>query len=146
MVKKRIKQLRALSLQEWCLIFIAMLLLPIVALSLRIGGFNKTKAFMSHFIPAESSRGSLDEVKIEKANVISRMLSIAARYGPYRANCLKQSLVLWWLLARQDIPSEIRFGVHKTPGEPFGAHAWVECDGKSLSNFQEYNQQFSVLG
>lgn len=128
------------------MIFIAMLLLPIVALSLRIGRFNKTKAFMSHFIPAESSRGSLDEVKIEKANVISRMISIAARYGPYRANCLKQSLVLWWLLARQDISSEIRFGVQKTPGESFGAHAWVECDGESFSNFQEYKQQFSVLG
>ena len=138
--------MRALSLHEWCLMFTAMLLLPIVALSLRIGGFNKTKAFMSHFIPGESSSEHLDEAKIKKANIIASMLSIAARYGPYRANCLKQSLLLWWLLARQGISSEIKFGVPKTPGESFGAHAWVECDGKSLSNFQDYNQQFSVLG
>ncbi len=144
-VKRRVGQLRALSLQEWCLIFIAMLLLHIVALSLRITGFNKTKAFMSHFISAPSSQGSLDEVKIEKANVIARMVSIAARYGPYRANCLKQSMLLWWLLARQDISSEIKFGVPKTTGEPFGAHAWVECDGASLSYFQDFNQQYSVL-
>ena len=144
-MKKRIKQLRALSLQEWCLIFIAMLLLPIVALSLRIGGFNKTKAFMSHLISAQSSQRSLDEIKIEKANITARMISIAARVGPYRANCLKQSLLLWWFLARQDISSEIKFGVPKTPGEPFGAHAWVECDGASLSDSQKYYQQFSVL-
>ena len=131
---------------EWWVMLTAMMLLPVVALSLRIGGFNKTKAFMSHFIPAESSRGSLDEVKIEKANVISRMVSIAARVGPYRANCLKQSLLLWWWFARQGISSEIKFGVQKTHGEPFGAHAWVECDGASLSNYKDYKQQFSVLG
>lgn len=138
--------MRALSLYEWWVMFTAMLLLPVVALSLRTVGFNKTRAIMGHFIPAESSLEHIDEAKIEKANVIARMVSIAARYGPYRTNCLKQSLVLWWLLARQDISSEIRFGVQKTPGESFGAHAWVECDGESFSNFQEYKQQFSVLG
>ncbi len=146
MVKKRIAQLRALSLYEWWVMLTAMMLLPVVALSLRIAGFNKTRDFMSHLFPTQSSQRSLDVIKIEKANITARMISIAARYGPYRANCLKQSLVLWWLLARQDISSEIRFGVQKTPGESFGAHAWVECDGESFSNFQEYKQQFSVLG
>lgn len=145
MVKKRIKQLRALSLQEWWLMLTAMMLLPVVALSLRIAGFNKTRDFMSHLFSAPSSQRSLDEIKIEKANITARMISIAARVGPYRANCLKQSLLLWWWFARQGISSEIKFGVPKTPGESFGAHAWVECDGASLSDSQRYYQQFSVL-
>jgi len=136
----------ALSLYEWWLMLSAMLFLPVVALSMRLVGFNKTKAFMSYFIPAKSGPEHLDEAKVEKASIIARMVVVAARYGPYRSNCLKRSLVLWWLLARHGILSEIRFGVQKEPDKKIGAHAWVECGGVILSDALETHQRFSVLG
>jgi hypothetical protein len=60
------------------------------------------------------------------------MVRVAASRGPYRGNCLQQSLTLWWLLRRQNIESQIRFGARKDGGE-FKAHAWVEVDGYALN-------------
>jgi len=113
MMKNRIEQLRALSIFQWWLMLVAMLLLPVVALSLRIFEYNKTKNIFSHFISDISGQKEPDPTQLEKACVIARMVTVASRHGPYRANCLKQSMVLWWMLARHEISSEIKFGVQK---------------------------------
>jgi hypothetical protein len=49
---------------------------------------------------------------------------------PARSRCLMHSLVLSSLLARRAIGSTLVIGVQ--PGERFGAHAWVELDGRPL--------------
>ena len=64
-----------------------------------------------HAIPMNSPE--VDPKSASPPQVIARMIAVAAAHGPYRANCLKQSLVLWWMLARRDTHSEIRFGVPK---------------------------------
>ena len=104
-MNKRIEQLRTLNMFEWWLMLVAMLLLPVVALSLRIFEYNKTKNIFSHLISDISGQKEPDPTEIEKACVIARMVTVASRHGPYRANCLKQSMVLWWMLARHGISS-----------------------------------------
>ena len=143
---KWFNQLKTLSLYEWWLILIAMVLLPLVAIILRMIGFKRTKIFMNCFIPGESNLTKLDEASMEKVYVIARMVSIAARHGLYHANCLKQSLVLWWMLALYGILSEIRFGIQNEPKESFGAHAWVECRGVVLIDTLENHQRISAFG
>jgi hypothetical protein len=49
---------------------------------------------------------------------------------PQRSRCLVSSLVLTQLLARRGVSSTLVIGV--SPGEDFGAHAWVELGGKPL--------------
>ena len=125
---------------------VALVMLPCVALILSLVGFKRTKKLLSYFIPYESRLEQPDESKIGKSRLIARMVAVAARHGPYRANCLKQSLVLWWLLAWYRILSEIEFGVQKDPEDIFGAHAWVECRGEILIDTRENRQRLSAFG
>ena len=134
----------ALSLHEWWVITTAMVLLPGVALLLHMVGYRRTKAFMDRLVFVRSIRSN--EVELENGHVIAKMIAVAAAHGVYHANCLNQSLVVWWMLARRHTHSEIRFGVPKLPQDSFEAHAWVECNGEALGGSLELNQQLRSLG
>ena len=144
-MNKRIQQIKKLSLGEWRLLLFAMGLLPLVALSLRMRGFKRTQNSLRRFIPKESDLIEPTAAEMEKAKVISRMITVAAGHGAYRANCLKRSLVLWWLLARRGIKSEIVFGIPKEALKEFNAHAWVECNGINLSDSERSQQEFTAF-
>jgi hypothetical protein len=53
------------------------------------------------------------------------------RLTPGDTRCLNQSLVLSVLLVRRGVTSRIVVAVRGS-GEAFGAHAWVEVDGRAL--------------
>ena len=137
-MKRRLGQLMALSLHEWRLLLASMLLLP-------LSGFKSTQKIMSRFLPVVRGKDVSEGHTFAGAGVIARMVSVAARHGIYRANCLKQSLVLWWLLGRRGIPSEIKIGVNKEGAGPLNAHAWVECDGQALNDSEDGRQRFSAF-
>ena len=61
------------------------------------------------------------------------MVRAAGSHGIGHRNCPKESLAIWWLLARQSIASDLRLGVRKD-GEKFETHAWVECGGTPLND------------
>lgn len=50
---------------------------------------------------------------------------------PVDSSCLLKSLTLSRMLARRGIDSVLVIGVD-APGQDFGAHAWVEVDGRAL--------------
>lgn len=58
--------------------------------------------------------------------------------------CLPWALALRGLLAQASIDSELRIGVARDADEAIKAHAWVECDGSSLS-WGEPVDGYSVL-
>jgi Transglutaminase-like superfamily len=60
------------------------------------------------------------------AAVVARVLTRL----PADSRCLMTSLVLCTLLARRGVHSSVVIGVR--PGTSFGAHAWVELDGRPL--------------
>jgi hypothetical protein len=61
---------------------------------------------------------------------LGRAVTRTLRVLPADSRCLMQSLVLTGLLARRGIASSLVIGVR--PAEEFGAHAWVEHDGRPL--------------
>ena len=132
MVSNKLHKLRSLSASEWRLLWLSVFMLPLIAMLLRLAGFNRTKALLNKYISTGSDYGNLQQIESDQAHSIARMVSVAARHGPWRTNCLKQSLLLWWLLARHGLVSEIRFGVRNGPKDEFGAHAWVEYKGINL--------------
>jgi len=48
------------------------------------------------------------------------------------ATCLTQSLALQFLLTRAGRASALRIGVARSGARGFQAHAWVECEGRTL--------------
>ena len=141
----RLGQLTALSLLQWWIILVALFMLPMIALSLKLSGFKQTKNRMSRFIPTSMDNISAREQDLSRAKLISRAVAIAGNHGIYHANCLKQSLLLWWLLARHGIPTELKLGTQKLPQETFSAHAWVEYNGKALDDFSDLHHQYLVF-
>ena len=144
-VSRALKQLRVLTMAEWSVLLLSMLLLPVIALALRFKGFNWTKSFLSgNFSSAVKFSASEDE-QLKIALSVSRMVFVAANYGPYRANCLKKSLLIWWLLGRRGITTNLKIGVNKLDDD-FNAHAWVEYRGNTLIDTDDVGKRFSAFG
>ena len=82
----RLEQLRALSFQEWRLLVTALLLLPVLKLSLRGWGFNRVYARLEHTSPiVAGTTESLSDFDI--SNLVP-IVNIAACHGLVLANCL----------------------------------------------------------
>jgi hypothetical protein len=137
----RIRQLRNLSINERQLLMTSLLLLPLTGISLHIFGLKRTRSAMSHL--SNRSREGLPEAdQMNVAKQVARMVSIAANHGPYHANCLKRSVLIWWLLEQKGIHTEIRIGAQKDPSG-LQAHAWVEFKGDVLNDYQDIASQFA---
>lgn len=153
-----LQKLRALSWEESWLLVQASLLLPLTAIVVHTIGVGRWQRVLARHTPFKKpsisdsrpatakSTGISDDAgegpsAIQKARVIAKTVRVAARHGIYHANCLEQSLVLWSLLVRKGIESELRFGARK---EDFRleAHAWVECYGVPLDEAADVHEQF----
>ena len=72
------------------------------------------------------------------------MVQLATRYSTRWTNCLKKSLVLWYLLHRQGIDSQLQIGVRLEQGQ-FQAHAWVEYQGTVVGDRSCVRQHYTAL-
>ena len=144
-MSRRITQLRALTTEERRVLLASLFLLPAVTLTLRLKGYRWTRAFLHKRIPEHDALITNSQNPLPRAQSVARMVTIAARHGPYHANCLKQSLVTWWLLQRRGIAAELNIGVNKQSGE-FSAHAWVEYSGNTLIKADDTSDQYSTFG
>jgi hypothetical protein len=130
--------------KRWFLL--ALVLLPALALALRLLGLRRSQALLVRLAPLPGSRDKNDGVSPgPPARAIARIVRAAANHGPYRATCLKQSLALWWLLRLSGVESDLRIGVQKSP-VGVEAHAWVECDGRPLNERDDVARRFLPFG
>jgi hypothetical protein len=141
-VWKQIRRFSALERPARALFLRAFVLLPLISISLRWRGFCKTKASLEQFLSVPF--GSQNPNAQGRAALTARMVRAAGHYGIGHPNCLKVSLALWWLLARQGTASDLRVGVRKY-GEKFEAHAWVECGGGALNQPGTNYQHFAAF-
>jgi hypothetical protein len=105
--------------------------LPAIGLVLKLAGLRRTYLLLQHTGAGRAPRDAVTAVA--EADAIARLVGVASRHGPYRASCLRQSLLLWWLLRRRRLPAELCIGVAKPAGGVV-AHAWVELDGRVLND------------
>jgi len=144
------RKLQRLSGNERRLLTQALVLLPLTFWGVYALGVSRWHRFLAQLasLGTTSNRSTLavsDAAAIEQARVIARTVKIAAEKGAYQARCLQQTLVLWCLLRRNDIESEIRFGARKKGGE-LQAHAWVEVGGVALNEESDVCLHFAPLG
>ncbi len=140
---ERFRRFSALERSPQELFLRAIVLLPLVVLSLRWRGFRATQAALQRFL--SNARPGHDPALVSKdAAVTAHMVNAADRHGLVHPSCLAKSLTLWWLLARQGISSHLRIGIRKEK-EKFEAHAWVECDGAALNEPDERHHHYAAF-
>ncbi len=114
------------------------LMLPLIELSLRLRGLRWTQQQLRRLMP----RRPIDDRLTP--DDINRIVRLGAGGGLYRATCLRRSLVLWWLLSRRGVQSEIKIGAHTLP-QQFKAHAWVEWEGNGRSDAPATLRHYAVF-
>jgi Transglutaminase-like superfamily len=109
---------------------------------LRLIGFRRWERVLAVFAPTVNTTGSAQGASVqESALLIARMQAAAARNLFFRANCLEQSLVLWWLLRRRGIDAALRIGARKDSNR-FEAHAWLELNSQVLNDASAEHRHF----
>ena len=138
-------KLRRLSRKEQRLLFQSVLLLPVVHAGLLFLGFHRLQRVMEWLSPLPSIVTPASETGIlERAREIARIVAIAAEHGVYNATCLRRSLLVWWLLRRKGIQSNICFGVRMLDRKLEG-HAWVEYNGLIVNDSRSVHGTFEPL-
>jgi Transglutaminase-like superfamily len=140
---EQFRRFSALERPEQKLFLRAMVLLPLVALSLRWRGLRATQSSLNLLL--SDSHPQHDASLVSKdAAVAAHMVNAADLHGLVHPSCLAKSLTLWWLLARQGISSHLRIGIRKE-NEKMEAHAWVERDGAVLNEPDEHHHHYSAF-
>ena len=75
---------------------------------------------------------------------IAQLVGIAARRGIFKATCLPQACLVWWLLRRRGIAAELKIGVRKD-GQALCGHAWVEHENRPLNDDQGLSKRYAKL-
>jgi len=144
----RFRKLQQLSASERRLLIQALVLLPLTFCGVYVLGVSRWHRFLAQLASfGNTPNRTLVIADVEtamQAQAIARMVKIAAEKGIYEARCLQQTLVLWCLLRRNQIESEIRFGARKKEKE-LQAHAWVEVSGVALNEDSDVCLHFSPL-
>ena len=141
----RWRKLRGLSWPERRLLVQAAVALPAVAALIRLKGLRRCQALLARLTPVAHNPGPRADGPAESlARTVVRIVTAAAAHGPYRANCLQQSVTLWWLLRRRGLESELRIGTRKEDGR-FDAHAWVEFDGRVLNEGRDVGARYAAF-
>jgi hypothetical protein len=144
-ITRRYKQWRALSSPDKKVLFLSMFALPTIAFLLHTVGYKKTKSLLERFMPPTTSCDKPLEDEMIEVHNLARTIHRAARHNIYQANCLKQSLLLWFILGKKLISSELKFGIEKFSNCQLNAHAWVECGGQPLIDSTDTLDKFSVF-
>ena len=140
---ERLRRFSALERPAQELFLRAVVLLPLVTLSLRWRGFRETQAALERFL-SKANPGPAAALASKVAALTAHMVNAADRHGLVHPSCLAKSLTLWWLLGRQGIPSHLRIGIRKEK-EKFEAHAWVEREGTALNEPEEHHHHYAAF-
>lgn len=140
---EKVAKLRRLAGAERRLLLRAGVLLPLVDLGLRVLGFTRVRRLLARGTVPVAEAPAAAEGRNE-AETLAWAVAVAARHHLYPMKCLPRSLVLWRMLARRGIPSELCIGVrHDERG--FRAHAWVEHAGRPLGEGEDGARPYAPL-
>ncbi|MBV6623084.1 MAG: lasso peptide biosynthesis B2 protein [Rivularia sp. (in: Bacteria)] len=128
---------RKFSLYQRYLFLQALILLPLIHLSLNFWGFKRTYSILGN----TGNIGNGENLISSQILTTVSMVKTAAKYYKW-ATCLRKSLALWFLLRRQGIVTELQIGT-RFEKEEFQAHAWIEYQGYAVGEPSGVKQYFT---
>lgn len=136
---RKIRSFRSLPACERHCYLSALLLLPVVDISLRLFAWTRCQRWAERWArPAPTA-----DQTYPAPRRIAWLVERAARHCPWPATCLRRSLLLWAFLRRSGVASELRLGF-RNPGGQFEAHAWVEWNGVPLNDTPDVRSRYAV--
>jgi hypothetical protein len=129
------KFLRLAWRDKWIVLQILWMLL-FVRIGLRFEGYRRLQSHIAgRFIPRKS--------EIHDAIHISNLVNaVGYRFG---ANCLQRSLVVWWMLRRHGIESNLHFGIPRQQSPKFVAHVWVQVGTTVINDKANIHDDYAEL-
>lgn len=115
--------LKLLTPVAWVLIGVASGLLIVVS-------FRRIAPLMGRNLGAAALLPIADTSRLRRARLIGRAVTTAARFAPFRADCLPQAMAAVTLCRAFNVPYAAFLGASmSTPDKPgeLAAHAWVQC-------------------
>ena len=119
-----------------------MLALPLIEAALRLFDYQRTQRWLERHSRLAGSRHA-SPGDLSAAQDLANLASIAGRHGAIKATCLRQSLLLYWLLRRRGLDPQLILGVRTQDGV-FDAHAWVELEGVALAQHDLAHHPFEI--
>jgi len=138
----KLRHFASLNRAEKALLLRAMLMLPVVDAELRVRGWRRCHARLASWAKRRAKSTTATGIPPER---IAWLVERAARNVPWPATCLRRSLVLWALLERAGVATDLRLGFRKTDGV-FEAHAWVELAGIPLNDRRDVRTLYQMAG
>jgi hypothetical protein len=138
-------RLARLSGRERRLLVRSFVTVPLALVGLRVAGYDRTRRAIGRISGDGHRRTPPTGADLDRriTGTVDVVRIASTRVAP-RSTCLAQSIVLWALLRRQGIDSEIVIGVKKSD-LPLDAHAWVERQGRPLNETPEVVATFLPL-
>ena len=140
-MKQRISRWLALSGSDRIALTGMLLALPIVSVLLGAFGAVRTRRWLER----TSARGPgrrADKQDIQAADKLARFAEIAGRRGAITATCLRQSLLVYWLLRRRGLAPRLMLGV-RTVESKLEAHAWIELQSVAIGQSDLVHSPFA---
>ncbi|HKV27399.1 MAG TPA: lasso peptide biosynthesis B2 protein [Candidatus Acidoferrales bacterium] len=122
--------------------FLGLVLLPVVTAWVSLFKFRSVQETLERWYSGVPVKMRDDAANLAEVHSAARMVDAASRRGIVRGNCLSRSIVLWWLLRRRGIPTQLRIGARKT-GNVFEAHAWVEMAGLPINDSEDVQTRYT---
>jgi hypothetical protein len=126
-MRHTVRKLMTLSSRELLTLCQASVLLTLAEVSVRIWSL-KTILHALERRTARAQAASGGAPASEMIMTLARLVELADRHGLFRPSCLRQALVVAWLLGRRGAATSLRIGVTKEDGQ-LQAHAWLEVPG-----------------
>jgi len=134
-----------LELAEAALLAQALLVLPLAALALRRWGLAAVQQWLAQHPNPVSLHDSEDPASRRRAERIAWTVQAAAAYGPWPANCLQRSVILWWFLRRRYLDGDLRIGVRRGESGALDFHCWVEYAGQVINDQRDMRSRYATF-
>lgn len=136
------RQWRRLNGRQRKLSLAALFLLPAVDLMLRFSNYHAVYQRLRRVVPLKE--GAQIEGARERGVETAAMVDLAGRWRFIDSSCLRRSLVLWLLLRRQGVESDLRVGIGRE-NDRIAGHAWVEIGGQVINDKADVAGRYLVV-
>lgn len=133
-MSRPLERLKDLCWNERLQLVFLLLLVPLAHGLLATLGYARSRHLLESLSPGNQPEGRpVSNQDRKAAERLASLAALAGRRGAVTATCLRQALVVYWLLRWRRLAPTLRIGVRKAD-TGLDAHAWVELDNQPLSS------------